>query len=85
LGFTGPISGHPNTFFEREAVNILDNENLVAGRVCEIPLLMLAERCGHFIEEEQNKILPDNALIDVLCNVVRLAREVRDKERKGNV
>lgn len=54
-------------------------EVVVAGRKLCGPLNQFIYRCQFFIQEEQDKIAPNNALIDVLCNGVRLAREYSDK------
>jgi hypothetical protein len=48
----------------------------VAGERCEWSIADFEHRCLVLIENEQQKPLPDNALISVLCNAVRLAREL---------
>lgn len=47
----------------------------VGGRFCEWSLNELEHRCLVTMLHEQEKPLPDNGLIAVLCNAVRLARE----------
>jgi hypothetical protein len=47
----------------------------VGGEYTEGTIAELAQRCEVLIAEEQEKPLPDNALISVLCNTVRLTRE----------
>jgi hypothetical protein len=46
----------------------------VAGRM-QITFAQFELRCQHLIQEEQAKAFPDNALIGVLCDAVRLKRE----------
>lgn len=50
----------------------------VAGRVLTVPIQTFVNRCLVHIEEEQRRANPDNALIAVLCDAVRLAREYVD-------
>ncbi len=50
----------------------------VAGRRLLVSLDEFERRCLTLIAEEQAKISPENALIDVLCNAVRLRREYVD-------
>lgn len=50
----------------------------VGGRLCEWSLNELEHRCLVTMMREQEKPLPDNGLIAVLCNAVRLAREQSD-------
>lgn len=47
----------------------------VAGNEMPCSISIFDQRCHVFIEEEQNKIAPDNALIALLCDAVRLGRE----------
>lgn len=47
----------------------------VAGRRMTITHAVFEARCENLIEDEQRKPLPDNALIGVLCEAVRLSRE----------
>src|SRR5574342_141651 len=49
--------------------------DLVAGERLTTSLWEFVQRCSVHIEEEQAKVLPDNALIGTLCDAVRLARE----------
>ena len=49
----------------------------VAGRL-DISIAEFEKRCLVHIRDEQEKIMPDNALIDTLCNAVRLCREYVD-------
>lgn len=55
-----------------------DNLPSIAGRRCEWSLAEFEQRCQAFIGREQEKPLPDNGLIAVLCNAVRLSREQVD-------
>lgn len=50
----------------------------VGGRICEWSLSEFEHRCRVHLMREQEKPLPDNGLIAVLCNAVRLAREQAD-------
>jgi hypothetical protein len=50
----------------------------VGGRVCEWSMNEFEHRCLVHLMREQEKIAPDNGLIAVLCNAVRLARETTD-------
>lgn len=61
-----------------------NNEDLpeVAGRVCEWSMAEFERRCRICIQREQEKPLPDNDLIAVLCNAVRLCREHSDRMTK---
>ena len=57
------------------------NENelpRVAGRM-ECSNADFERRCLICIADEQDKIAPDNALITVLCDAVRLARKCQEK------
>ena len=47
----------------------------VTGRM-DLTLADLERRCLILLDEEQRKIAPNNALISVLCNTIRLIREV---------
>ena len=47
----------------------------VAGRTVLTSFEMFERKCLLKIAEEQAKINPDNSLIDVLCEAVRLKRE----------
>ena len=50
----------------------------VGGRMIDCSLSDLKRRAKIYIAEEQNKIAPDNGLIALLCDTVRLAREQED-------
>lgn len=49
----------------------------VAGTVLPISLWQYEQRALVLLEDEQQKISPDNVLIDFLCNSVRLSREMK--------
>ena len=51
----------------------------VAGRMCEWSMREFERRARMCIQREQEKPLPDNDLIAVLCNAVRLCREHTDR------
>jgi hypothetical protein len=53
----------------------------VAGRL-ETTLAAFTQRCDRLLADEQEKIAPDNALIAVLCDAVRLAREYVELARQ---
>lgn len=55
-----------------------DAEGLVAGRILSTSIATLVRRCAVLIRDEQEKPLPDNALIGALCDAVRVAREHAD-------
>jgi hypothetical protein len=50
----------------------------IGGRQLRCPLPEFETRCLIHIEEEHRKANPDNALIALLCDAVRLAREYGD-------
>jgi hypothetical protein len=50
----------------------------IAGRVMLRSIANFTQRCETLIRDEQKKILPDNMIIDVLCDAVRLCREMED-------
>jgi len=50
----------------------------VGGRMIECSLYDLKRRAKLYIGLEHQKINPDNALIAVLCDTIRLAREYED-------
>ncbi len=56
----------------------------VAGRRLSTSIADLENRCLVHLAEEQEKLMPDNALIAVLCDAVRLGREYAD-EMTGKV
>jgi hypothetical protein len=62
----------------REAVEDL---MVVAGRVMLRSIADFTHRCETLIRAEQEKIAPDNFLIDVLCDAVRLCREMEDSHK----
>lgn len=49
---------------------------LVAGERMERPIYAFVLACDHLLADEQAKPNPDNALIAVLCDAVRLTREL---------
>jgi hypothetical protein len=53
---------------------------LVVGRVIERTLPEFEQACCLYIEIEQRQPTPDNALIAVLCDAVRLSRQLTDIE-----
>lgn len=50
----------------------------VAGRTLMVSHALFEHQCKVLLAEEQEKPLPNNALVDVLCNAVRLNREHLD-------
>ena len=54
---------------------------VVAGRMVTGTLADLTRRAQRFLADEQDKPMPDNALIGVLCDTVRLVREHVDAQR----
>ncbi len=55
----------------------------VAGRVLPTTLADFERRCRVYLREEQAKPSPDNALVALLCDGVRLAREAVDSAYFG--
>ena len=53
----------------------------VGGRTYDGTLNWFEHRCRVYIEAEQKKVAPDNGLIAVLCDAVRVAREYADNRR----
>jgi hypothetical protein len=51
------------------------SEKVVVGTKMERALDEFVQACEVHIEDEQSKILPDNSLISILCDSVRLARK----------
>ena len=47
----------------------------IGGERMEGSIAEFEHRCKVYIGEEQSKIAPDNGLISLLCDAVRLARE----------
>jgi hypothetical protein len=66
-----------------EGVSMDEFEHVVAGRRMNISLFDFKLRACRHLEDEQAKANPDNALIAVLCEGVRLAREQEDSMRRG--
>lgn len=56
----------------------------VGGSIMEWSLEDFAHKCRFYLGEEQEKPSPDNGLVAVLCNAVRLARE-QVKMAKSNL
>ncbi len=55
----------------------------IAGRIMTSTIADVEGRCKALIAIEQEKPLPDNLLIDTLCECVRMGREYTDyAERK---
>ena len=54
-----------------------ESRRLVAGERMERSLDDFERACLVQIEEEQQKLLPDSALVGLLCDAVRLCRTVR--------
>jgi len=55
------------------------SERLVAGRMMGKSLEEFEQACEVLIEAEQEKLQPDSAVIDLLCEAVRLSREFADR------
>lgn len=50
----------------------------IEGRMLRTTIAEFEHRCEVHIEAELAKINPDNSLIDLLCDAVRLSREHMD-------
>jgi len=59
----------------REEDPTIHEERIVGGAFMERTLAEFVQACEVHIEEEQAKASPDSALIGLLCDAVRLARE----------
>lgn len=55
----------------------------VEGRTLPTTNANFEQRCFVHLEEEQAKINPDNSLIALLCDAVRLSREFTDFQRNS--
>ena len=54
----------------------------IAGTYMDCSLHEFVRRCEVYIEAEQAKLAPDNALIAVLSDAVRLTREMTLREER---
>jgi hypothetical protein len=54
------------------------SQSLVGGRRMERSIASFERACEVYIEAEQEKLAPDNVLIALLCDAVRLSRELED-------
>lgn len=54
---------------------------LVYGSAPGRSLPVFIERFAALIEEEQAKLLPDNGLVDLYCDAIRLARQAQALRR----
>lgn len=61
-----------------ETIAEINDESVVAGRAITRSLVDLHRAATACIVEENAKPLPDNAVIGVLCDTVRLIREYID-------
>lgn len=52
----------------------------IAGTYMDRSLNDFQRACEHCIENEQEKPWPDTHLIDLLCDAIRLAREMAEKD-----
>ena len=52
-------------------------EHLVAGVYMDRSLRDFVRACGVYLEEEQAKLAPDTHVITLVCDAVRLTREMR--------
>ncbi len=59
------------------------DDSTVAGRRVEKPLLELQQAAFTLIEDENLSAHPNSAVIDVLCDLVRLIREHSDYVQGG--
>lgn len=50
----------------------------VGGRRLDCSNSFFEQRCRVYLSQEQEKVAPDNGLIAILCDSVRLAREYAD-------
>ena len=57
----------------------------VGGRRIDCTNAMFEHRCRVYLDHEQKKVAPDNGLIALLCDAVRLAREYNDSMQRSVV
>ena len=55
----------------------------VGGEVMSGSLVEFERRCRLYLEVEQSKLSPDNCLIALLCDAVRLSREYGEHYRNA--
>ena len=67
---------------ERKCAVSIEDENVVAGRMMERSFADFVRACEVHILEESSKANGDTALIALLCDAVRLARETVDSVRR---
>jgi len=58
---------------------------LVEGRRLDCTNALFEHRCLVYLDHEQRKIAPDNGLIALLCDAVRLVREYNDSMRRSGI
>ena len=58
-------------------------EHLVCGVYMERSVADFARACGVYIEEEQRKLASDTHLIALLCDAIRLTREITFMSGEG--
>ena len=56
----------------------------IAGTYMDRSLNDFQRACEQCIENEQEKLMPDVHLIDLLCDAIRLTREMAEKDRAVN-
>lgn len=74
----GGTNSRKNSLLRQEVVMAVE----VAGRRLTTSHVDFERSCAVLIETEQSKPLPDNALIGVLCDAIRLSRERCDAMAK---
>ena len=57
---------------------------VVEGRRMDRSIAAFEHACEIYIEEENAKLDPENALIALLCDAVRVSRELTDISMRGN-
>jgi hypothetical protein len=60
---------------------MLMNDVLIAGRRMERSIADFVRACEVYIAEEQDNVGPDNTLIALLCDAIRLTREMEDLDK----
>ena len=61
------------------------DESIVAGVSMNRSLGSFIRACEVYIQKESQKLLPDNALVSLLCDAVRLTRELMIADARRSV
>ncbi len=67
---------------QAEEIERLNAGSMVAGNYATGTYQNLVVRCEALMKEEQEKVSPNNTLISILCDTIRLTRENTDLARR---